>query len=336
MTLIVSALSNEVAVLVADRRVTLLSTGALIDDDRNKVVLYQGAFAFFFTGLAEVGGLAADEWLARTLADGRVGPEALGRVAERATAHFATLSGYPPAWRRQAFCGVGWAAEPLDRLVPVWITISNALDGHDEWLPEARDAFDVRIKRMPPRHAWILCPPIGTRVHPGVLRSTRRNLRHALRRGAVPASVVLADAVRSAAQSAPSVGRQLTGVVLPKPMRGREWRLSAPPLWLASQQQGPMAFDMDATRGDFRWHLPIMAFERQVGLGSVVEGEARALRSVTARFTTPPPGTKVGIGLRGSVSGKQMLVGIDEHGQPFVETFDGPDDKGPGSSGGAT
>ena len=54
VTLILSALSTDAVLLVADRRVTRLATGEVVDDARNKIVLYHGAFAFFFSGLAEI------------------------------------------------------------------------------------------------------------------------------------------------------------------------------------------------------------------------------------------------------------------------------------------
>ena len=158
----------------------------------------------------------------------------------------------------------------------------------------------------------MLCPPVGARVHHGVLSDMRRDLRHALRRGAVAACLILGRGVKVAARSSATVGTDLTGVVLPRPAHGREWRLSAPPVWLARREEGPMAFELDASEHEFRWRLPTMAFEGCVVLGSEVQGAGSELRSVEAEFTRPPPGTKVGIGLKGSVSGKEVVFGIDE------------------------
>lgn len=56
MTLVLSAISRDAVVMVADRKVTWRPAGPA-PQERNKLVVYQDRFAFAFSGLAEIDGL---------------------------------------------------------------------------------------------------------------------------------------------------------------------------------------------------------------------------------------------------------------------------------------
>lgn len=161
MTLVLSAISSDAVVMVADRRMTWQPTGRA-PEERNKLVVYRDRFAFAFSGLAEIDGLPVDGWLARGLRAEAGFEAALQGIARRASDIFARLPANVP--KHQAFVGVGWRNVTATRVRPLWICISNAWDPTtSQWLPVVKPQFTVTALELPPGRRWILCPPIGVR-----------------------------------------------------------------------------------------------------------------------------------------------------------------------------
>lgn len=70
MTLILAFANREIAVLLADRRIS--SNGRLIDDEYNKLVVlccHDARVALAFTGLAQMANLDIATWLTNTVGE---------------------------------------------------------------------------------------------------------------------------------------------------------------------------------------------------------------------------------------------------------------------------
>jgi hypothetical protein len=305
--------------MVADRRITDLRTLSVACDQRNKATVFANQLAFAYSGLAELEGKRTDLWLAEVLAAGKGGLKGLYRVAERATQAFASLR-LPREWSRHAFVAVGWAAEPAGNLVPVWISISNAVDQNGRWLPHAQPAFKVTMRQLTRGHHWTLCPPIGAILTPPEVASTHALIRPALKRAVRPvaAAILLGRAIQSVARREPSVGTSLLGVVIPrKATRLNEICFLAPQLRTTRGASDAMCFDLDPGAGHFQWVLPNYVMPGQIMTGGAVAGVDETVRSFELTVSKPKPGTRVGLGLRGST--KEVIFGIDALGEPFTE-----------------
>ena len=260
MTLVLSAISRDAVVMVADRKVTWRPAGPA-PEERNKLVVYQDRFTFAFSGLAEIDGLPVDGWLARGLrAEGDFEISVQG-LARGATDVFARLPSHVP--KHQAFVGVGWYNVTAARVRPLWICISNAWDSTtQQWLTVVKPQFTVTALALPPGRRWIACPPIGASLNARQATRVRDLVRPALKqkgRGA-RAAKLLGKAIQEVAARDPSVGTEPTCVVLPRPRRGQECRILAPPVAIADRSPGPIAFDLISRSEAFRWNPPIVVF----------------------------------------------------------------------------
>lgn len=70
MTQVIALAAPSYVILAADRRLTSVATGAVVADDRTKVVSLCNQTAIGFTGPAELQGEPTHLWIARRLADG--------------------------------------------------------------------------------------------------------------------------------------------------------------------------------------------------------------------------------------------------------------------------
>src|SRR2546426_7125116 len=107
MTLVLSCLTQNFVVQVSDKRVTRISDGALVDDRRNKGTQYCTQMAFSYSGLAELGGINTDVWLANILASASSLNDAVKILRDKATEEFRQVH-LPNCAKRHAFVGVGW------------------------------------------------------------------------------------------------------------------------------------------------------------------------------------------------------------------------------------
>jgi hypothetical protein len=84
MTLIQTITTDDITILVADRRLTNASTGTIVDDDHTKLVCWNMSYGIGFTGLARINPAqtkSTSEWIAETICDYpdfMVGVQALG------------------------------------------------------------------------------------------------------------------------------------------------------------------------------------------------------------------------------------------------------------------
>src|SRR5262245_37528625 len=142
MTLILSCLTNDYVLQVSDRRLTFLGgprSGQVMDDDRNKAVVWNSIIAFAYTGVTPVDDERTDIWLTRTLIDAaKAGlppdlPSLLSFLRDSATNAFARLTTLHGRTFHHTFVGVGWAQlrprdQPSDQgqILPFICSISNA------------------------------------------------------------------------------------------------------------------------------------------------------------------------------------------------------------------
>ena len=316
MTLVLTAACRDHVFLVADRRLTVL--GKLQDDNRNKATVYENRLAFGYSGLADIDGQPTDLWLAEQLAG--IGKPLLETLAKRATDTWKSLSPHLSAdARRHAFVMVGWGRDPARRPVPVVATISNALDVNGSWLAHATPTFLVERYLLKPRHRWGLFRPVGAGVGPHELADLHRRLRSSLKRVTrrVPAILALGDTIRQVAARDPTVGSSLVGVVLPVPSPGSNHkRFGAPLLGSASELPGPMAFDLTAADGEFKWVLPNIVFRRQLMTQGRIEAVDGRVTQMEMRISKPLPGYQAGLALVGENKG--VFFGLDAEGKSFI------------------
>jgi hypothetical protein len=72
MTLIQTIATEEITILVADRRMTNPSTGTIADDNHTKLVCWNMSYGIGFTGLARINPAqtkSTSEWIAETICD---------------------------------------------------------------------------------------------------------------------------------------------------------------------------------------------------------------------------------------------------------------------------
>ncbi len=110
MTQILSLISHQFVVQASDRRVTFVPCGRIAEDDHNKAIFQCGHMAWAFTGVARIGATRTAEWLSDTVTHSASLQHSIERLRAGASSK---LRAYPPAIRRLAFVGVGFAAEML-------------------------------------------------------------------------------------------------------------------------------------------------------------------------------------------------------------------------------
>lgn len=188
----------------------------MIDDDANKAVALNGHSAFNYSGLADLSGRRTDLWLSEVLAEvGNLTDQTVNVIAERATAAFSKVK-LPAALKRHVFIGTGWTdrdQEPGIR--PYACIISNALDDHLHWLPDARDSFSARVMFNGPL-PWVW--GFGQNVPRHLVTEFHRSVRNQTRRGLGPQAAIhtMARLVRNAAQRNAAIGRNLMAISLPR------------------------------------------------------------------------------------------------------------------------
>ena len=319
MTLILSAISQEVVVMVADRRLTYLDR-RIHDNATNKLVVYNDTFAFGYSGLATIEGHPVDHWLARGLRAYANLNDALQGIAKRATRVFAILPRGIP--RHQAFVGVGWVRTSEADLEPVWVCISNAWDHErEEWLTTPNTSFAVTGKAMRQGRRWLMCPAIGARVTSSERAQAHANVRPALKRRAhgIPAARLLGDITRAVSQREITVGDKPTCVVLPQPQPSTHHRFLMPPVAAAGRVPGPLAFDLVGQREPIRWNPPIvvspgMMLVPEIELGSDGRFVSMRTKAIPAANTSERP--EVGIGVTDGK--KESFISMGKDGVPVV------------------
>jgi hypothetical protein len=220
MTLVLSCLTHQFVVQVSDRRVSRIINDQLeiVDDHRNKGTLYCSEMAFAYSGLAELGQEHTDVWMMNVLALAESLNDTAHLLQRKAAEEFRRIR-HSSVLKRHAFVGVGWG-KPSENspITPVRVTISNALDKNDNWLPEAKDEFEINAFPLEEKTTFALCRPIGARVPKQQFDELRRNISLCVKHEVGPLEHVrlLAEAIRRVAISDPRVGKNLIAMILPK------------------------------------------------------------------------------------------------------------------------
>lgn len=147
MTLVLACLTPNAVYQVSDRRlVNPQAHDIVVDDERNKTVVFESRISFAYTGLASIKGKRTDTWLAEVIADG---PSAdmetvANRIRDRASEAFQSWA-IPKDLKRHAFQGVGWFRLPGESdITPGIICIHNALEpSTGNWLEHPLEGFEV-------------------------------------------------------------------------------------------------------------------------------------------------------------------------------------------------
>ena len=202
MTLVMTAITRQTVVQLADMRLTNIRTGKTVDDAAVKLVSYLGRFTFAYTGPACIDRTPSAEWIASVLseiADPEEAPMALARAADRG------LARYEPALKRYAVVGGGWM-ETAARPRSVYIEVSNWDDDRRALLPRSRVIVRELAQGEKLRLFWAGVP---------VAADTRAETENLLRRRAGlreerPADFLaaMARAARAVALTHPTVGRR--------------------------------------------------------------------------------------------------------------------------------
>jgi hypothetical protein len=138
MTFVLTCLTSDYVVLVADRRLVAAgrspAEAVVADDDACKVVLLREQFAFGYSGLGEMEQPPAgrtDLWLVNTLQ--RISdtvdsiPTLVDRLAMETVEAFRRITDIDVSKEPHTFVAVGFQGDP-DDLSPVFISLSNARD----------------------------------------------------------------------------------------------------------------------------------------------------------------------------------------------------------------
>jgi len=231
MTLILNSLTDSYALQVSDRRLTFLGgpkSGQIMDDDRNKAVVWNGTLAFAYTGIASVDDESTDIWLARTLINAvKIGvpselPPILSYVGDAATKAFSRLTKLYGKTYLHAFVGVGWGKvrrleKPEDQAqtLPLFCSIS---DENGQWLSVAQPSFKWRGQVLSGSGGLLHFSTAGQPITMEHGKQVERELRRVIKRGAGPQSAeyFLVEAVRSVARKNKTVGSNLMVTCLPR------------------------------------------------------------------------------------------------------------------------
>jgi hypothetical protein len=160
MTLVLTRASKDYVIQVTDRLVTV--AGAQFDTVANKNVLFcarNGVITLGYTGLAYLGGVPTDQWIAeklsgRTFARGEslpafmAFPVAVRDVGQSLRQLKAGLEEVPvePKWRAQ------WQASSFDVSISGWQWTRRRARPVMAWLSKPEGSLSVELDYMKPRH----------------------------------------------------------------------------------------------------------------------------------------------------------------------------------------
>ncbi len=219
MTQILTALTADCVVMVADRRLVDLDSGALVDDEACKVVSLGSQAVFGFAGLANLRPRPrgqTDLWLVDVLSPP---PARLNEVAaaigSAAAEAFGRISHLGPRAKRHTFVGAGWqtAATESD-FEPFFMTISNAQGANGAWRARAGESFEQHARRL--KGALSAVHVAGQPLRAAQRRELEEALRVSRNRDPRPIASLLAKAIRRTAGTNTAVGAGLLGVILPR------------------------------------------------------------------------------------------------------------------------
>lgn len=180
MTQIISAITKDYVLSVADRRLTIVggpTSGKVGDDDTCKLVSLCNLCGIGYTGLARIENVPTHEWIAKALADERCfDPGTAAHVlASRATAAFSKV---PREIRNHSFVLTGWSNfKDFNGLRPFIGLVSNMINDVGQILSTPADIFVATAKAL--RDSEDLClhavgQPLSLERGNGLERTLRR------------------------------------------------------------------------------------------------------------------------------------------------------------------
>jgi len=186
MTLILSLATPEIIIQVSDRRLISVSYDGRItktEDTHNKAVLCDGNMLISYAGVGSYSKLYIDDWLVEILS--RVNERTIDKVCDviktEATKLFSSMN-CSKSKKRHSFVCMVWGIDPVSkRLKPAIFTISNALDDNDNWLPEARDFFEIKGEILSSRKSFLFLP-VGAELSEQELSELNISLKHKVKR----------------------------------------------------------------------------------------------------------------------------------------------------------
>lgn len=216
MTLILTCLSREHIVQVADRRLTK-SDGKLYDDDTNKAVFYCGRVAVGYTGLAEMEGKSTAEWIGSCMKDATETETAMNRVAESAE-HYFQQSNLSDISKRLAVVATGWGTLRGEQPIRPFICVaSNFMTDSWEWWPSAYEPMVVRTRFLNKSSSHYIFAA-GQNINSEEEIHLNLLVQRAIENGAMAMAIVslLGDMVQSVANRSDKVGKGMIIHLLPR------------------------------------------------------------------------------------------------------------------------
>lgn len=197
VTLVLTALTAECIVQVADRRITDSGTAAVIEDDRRKQVFVWPNWAFGFTGLAEIHGVATIDAVAEHLKE-RIGAPGMPAISPDAVAtaladHLNDVwSRFPPHLKGQPLLvhGAGFAVdEQTGQQLQVALFVGNTFVQREgvvaPVLPGPRFSSHVFAVAIEPSQGLVVTC-IGASVNADEMRLIGTCVKRWLRKGEHP------------------------------------------------------------------------------------------------------------------------------------------------------
>jgi hypothetical protein len=220
MTQIITAITKEYVLLVADRRLTFLNgpkQGELADDDTCKLVSLCNTCGIGYTGLAQIEGIPTHEWIAKALASEQCSdPANASRILlERARV---ALSSVPLLLRRQTFVIAGWAYfENMTGLRSHVCAVTNMVDVSGRMLSTRDGAFHVLLSALPDGEDLAI-HVVGQPLLLVRGQHLERNLRKLITReiSARAALRLLVDEIIHTSGLVHAVGKRVLGLCIPR------------------------------------------------------------------------------------------------------------------------
>ncbi|MGY4869797.1 hypothetical protein [Mycolicibacterium elephantis] len=227
MTLVQTLMTENLVILVADRRLTW-PDGSVADDNFTKAVVWRDGFVAAFTGIARINRTATkstSEWIAEVLADCRDFDQGVATLKQRASERVAALTKWPDVRLGIVLAGFDF------RRYPRFTMVSNFLPG-GPYPVDPTEFGTYAINRMVGPKVRSTFATVGATLEDwqeGVLgRAVPRTLGQ--RDGITRAARIMVALQRKVADAQPTVGRDAMCVVVPRErsgMRGVFGRLNA-------------------------------------------------------------------------------------------------------------
>ena len=220
MTLLLSCLTPKYIVHVSDRRLTW-PNGDLADETANKAIVFAPNALFSYTGIARVGNLRTDEWIAEQLI-GRTGiQDAITHLTNSLNTTIRTL---PYANRQLAVVVDCWATTSEQTLnKPFSCAITNFYDRQERKIVDRPfNTFNTFTQTLPDGKGYAFLP-MGQNVPSDILKELHRNIVRAMRHVSPTPTTIspntvgrfMVHAVRCVARRNIRVGSNLMLTILP-------------------------------------------------------------------------------------------------------------------------